>query len=172
MKRRWWPNWREGRRDHGGECPHTGPAVHCLGNPDALPAALRAVERVHRATRFEAYADWATCQKARHEILWLDIEPTDLGDPLPTGWLALVEGLFASLYEAPDADQCDEIRLVGLGVRDGALDVAVRGASAMQFGMVQLARRLSVRTCAECGAPGRFDRIFKIPRCGRHGLAH
>lgn len=145
--------------------------IGCLGEPEALRAAVGAVERAHDRQRLADFVCWAEQQKTLHEILWLDLAPrSDLSVPLPPGWLPLLAALFEALYEAPDADQCDTIRLISVGIRDGTLDVGVRGASAMQFGMIRLASRLSTRTCACCGSPAAFDTIFKMPRCGQHRL--
>lgn len=143
--------------------------TECLSEPEALRAAVGAVQRAHDRRRLADFICWAEKQKALHEILWLDLDPRSyLSEPLPPGWLRLLEVLFEALYEASDADQCDTIRLISLGIRGGTLDVGVRGASAMQFGMIRLASRLSTRTCACCGAPAAFDAIFKMPRCERH----
>ena len=145
--------------------------IGCMGESADLNSTVRAVERAHLAERLAQSIAWAQRQKAIHEILWLDFDPKhDLKEPVPVGWSALLEALFVAFYEAPDADRCDWIRLVGLRVENSALQVDVQGASAMQFGMVRLASKLSARTCERCGAPASFDAIFKMPRCEQHGL--
>lgn len=108
-----------------------------------------------------------------HEILWLDMWPdTDLTNVVPEGWRPLLEDLFVALHEVPDADQCDDLRLLRLTVEEDQIEIRVEGASAMQFGMIRLASRLSKRTCARCGAPGKFDPPFSETRCQIHGLSN
>lgn len=146
------------------------PTVVCLDEP-AEQAALR-FQRVHDARVRQDFIDWADRQKQLHEILWMELWPdTDLTTVVPEGWRPLLENLFVALHEAPDADQCDDLRLLGLTVDGGQVDIRVEGASAMQFGMIRLTSRLSKRTCARCGAPGRFEPPFSEPRCQIHGLS-
>lgn len=146
------------------------PTIACFDEPAEQRA--RRVQQIHDARVRQDFIEWADRQKQLHEILWMELWPdTDLTSVVPEGWRPLLEKLFLALHEAPDADQCDDLRLLGLTVDDGQIEIRVEGASAMQFGMIRLTSRLSKGTCARCGAPGRFEPPFSEPRCQIHGLS-